>query len=121
MSDVHDDAVTAIDRAIVEIDLLRESLAETARQRDELLRRKDELLSTTNAAITRMHAAESRNQALLEALDVIQTAARGDEKSECRTIRKWLDDHGVFNDDIQGTKRLVSTVCAFALGTLARP
>ncbi len=53
---------------------------------------------------------------LLAALSVIYTAVRGDEKSECWTIRKWLDERGVFNDDIHGRRRLVEAACVLAIG-----
>jgi hypothetical protein len=52
---------------------------------------------------------------LLAALRVIHATVRGDEKSECWTIRKWLDERGVFNDDIQGQRRLVEAACVFAI------
>lgn len=48
---------------------------------------------------------------LLSALEAIYTAVRGDEKSECWTIRKWLDERDIFNDDIQGTERLIEMTC----------
>lgn len=51
----------------------------------------------------------------LEALKVILSAVRGDEKSECWTIRKFLDDRGVFNDDIGGAARLIEEVCKLVL------
>lgn len=50
-----------------------------------------------------------------EALQVIHKTVRGDEHSECWTIRKWLDEHGIFNDDIQGGKRLIEECCKAAL------
>lgn len=49
--------------------------------------------------------------ALREALETIYTTMRGDEKSECWTIRKWLDDRDIFNDDIEGPNRLVEELC----------
>lgn len=51
----------------------------------------------------------------VDALRAILTAVRGDEKSECWTLRKWLDDHDVFNDDIQGRIRLIELACKLAL------
>jgi hypothetical protein len=52
---------------------------------------------------------------LHDALNVIYTAVRGDEKSEWWTLRKYLDDHFVFNDDLQDGPRLIEAVCKHAL------
>ena len=58
---------------------------------------------------------------LSAALEVIHTTVRGDEKSECWTIRKWLDERGIFNDDLSGGQRLVEEVCKAVLSAaLAR-
>jgi len=54
----------------------------------------------------------------LAALKAIRTAVRGDEKSECWTIRKWLDKRGVFNDDLGSVERLIEAVCVFAFKKL---
>jgi hypothetical protein len=56
-----------------------------------------------------------KTQALQGALKAIYTAARGDEKSECWTIRTWLDQRNVFNDDLGSAERLIEAACAFAL------
>lgn len=71
----------------------------------------DDLRSAANA----LSSSRRREQVLREALDVIHKTVRGDEKSECWTVRKWLDERGVFNDDISGQRRLVEAVCTFAL------
>ena len=52
---------------------------------------------------------------LRTALRAIYTAVRGDEKSEYWTLRKYLDKHGVFNDDLQDGDRLIEVVCRLAL------
>lgn len=52
---------------------------------------------------------------LREVLKVILTAIRGDEKSHCWAIRKWLDKRGIFNGDIGGTDRLIEEACKAAL------
>lgn len=52
---------------------------------------------------------------LLSALAVIQMAVRGDEKSECWTIRKWLNDRDIFNDDLQSSDRLIEAVCLWVI------
>lgn len=51
----------------------------------------------------------------MEALEAIYTSARGDEKGQSWAIRKFLDDRGIFNDDIQGAKRLIEMVCKHVL------
>lgn len=53
---------------------------------------------------------------LTEALQVILKTTRTDEKSECWTIREYLDKQNIFNDDMQGRRRLVEEVCKHALG-----
>lgn len=58
-------------------------------------------------------AIEQRDE-LLSAVWAILQSTRGDSKGEQWTIRRWLNDRGVFNDDIQGSKRLVEAVCKFA-------
>ena len=52
---------------------------------------------------------------LRRALEVIHATARGDEHGECWTIRKFLDDRGVFNGDLQGRMRLIEELCRYAL------
>lgn len=52
---------------------------------------------------------------LREALEAIYTSARGDEKGQGWAIRKFLDDRDIFNDDIQGTKRLIEMACKHVL------
>ena len=62
-----------------------------------------------------------RCSTLSAALEAIHTTVRGDEKSECWTIRKWLDERGIFNDDLSGGQRLVEEVCKAVLSAaLAR-
>ncbi len=68
-----------------------------------------------SARSSRSDAGGGRAELLTEALRVIHTTVRGDEKSECWTIRKWLDERNLFHGDIQGTRRLVETVCEWAL------
>jgi hypothetical protein len=58
---------------------------------------------------------------LREVLSVILTAVRGDEKGECWTIRKWLDDRDIFNDDLQGSDRLIEEVCKAAIQDASTP
>lgn len=60
-------------------------------------------------------AAAARIEELTEALQVIHTAMRGDEKGEFWTLRAWLDKRGIFNDDLGVTERLVDAVCMGAL------
>ena len=55
------------------------------------------------------------HDALRTALQVIHKCVRGDEHAEWWTIRKWLDDRGVFNDDLGSFERIVDAVCVFAL------
>jgi hypothetical protein len=52
---------------------------------------------------------------LRDVLVAIHQTARDDEKGECWTLRRWLDERGVFNDDITGPRRLIAAACAFAL------
>jgi hypothetical protein len=52
---------------------------------------------------------------LRSALQAIHTTARGDEKGECWTIRRWLDARDVFNGDISGETRLIEEVCKYLL------
>ena len=52
---------------------------------------------------------------LIEALTALYTAARGDEKGEWWTIRKWMDEHDIFNDDIESYDRLSEIVLKYLL------
>ncbi len=61
----------------------------------------------------------ARVKTLEQGLKVIYTTARGDEKSECWTIRKWLDERNIFNDDNAGAERLIAEVCKAALAGTA--
>lgn len=63
----------------------------------------------------KLEHAKAQLAALTAALRVIHTAVRGDEKSECWTIRKWLDERDVFNDDLGSVERLIEAVCVFAV------
>ncbi len=65
--------------------------------------------------LARAEQAEAARATAREALRVILKAARGDEHSECITIRKWLDKRGVFNDDISGAERLIAEAARHAL------
>lgn len=56
-------------------------------------------------------AAEARRRDLENGLLVILAAVRGDEKSSCWPIRKWLDDRDIFNGDLGSVDRLVEEVC----------
>lgn len=85
-----------IDRLKADNESLRQRLAEAEQEKRD--------------ALIRAEAAESRLSALQTALAAIKTAVRGDEKSECWTIRKWLDEHDVFNDDLSSVERLVDAV-----------
>lgn len=64
--------------------------------------------------------AERQKVAVLrDALTVIHKTVRGDEKSECWTIRAYMDQQGLFNGDIGSSYRLVELVCSHALGLTA--
>ena len=54
---------------------------------------------------------------LRAAVTTILTAVRDDEKGECWTIRRYLDERDIFNDDIQGSDRLVELACAHVLAS----
>ena len=58
---------------------------------------------------------------LREALAAIQQSTRDDEKGEQWTIRNFLNKHGVFNDDISGSRRLVAEACRYVLSTPVEP
>ena len=68
-----------------------------------------------DADAERLKALEAERDLAQGALKVIYATVRGDEKSECWTIRKWLDKRGLFNDDIQASERLIAMVCKAAL------
>lgn len=51
---------------------------------------------------------------LAEALEVIHTATRDDEHEQFWDARKWLDEHGVFNDDLADL-RVIAKVARAAL------
>lgn len=53
------------------------------------------------------------------ALEAIYASTRGDEHGEWWTIRKWLDDRGIFNADISTGKRIAAEVCKAALAARA--
>jgi len=59
--------------------------------------------------------AERAQQALRAALDAILASTREDAKGEQWTIRKYLDERGVFNSDISSSRRLVAEACQLAL------
>lgn len=46
------------------------------------------------------------------ALAAIYQAARTDAKGEWWTARKYLDERGVFNDDLGSLERLIETIAA---------
>ena len=75
------------------------------------------LLARAEALESELSRLRAEKTNLDSAIGVIHKAVRGDHKSECWTIRKWLDERGVFNDDIQGSDRLVEAACVFALST----
>lgn len=62
-------------------------------------------------AETLRHAADALD-ATQELLRAIHTAVRGDQYSECRTIRKWLDARGQYHEDIGSRERLIEIACA---------
>ena len=49
------------------------------------------------------------------ALKAIFTATRGDEKSQHWALRKFLDAHGIYNDDLNCSERLIAEACKVAL------
>ena len=49
------------------------------------------------------------------ALKAILTTTRGDEKSQCWEIRKFLDANGIYNDDLGSNERLIAEACRLAL------
>src|SRR6187551_3827921 len=74
---------------------------------------------TTARAIAAMRAVlegheNARVARLEEALAAIHTSTREDEKGQQWEIRKYLDAHGVCNDDIAGSRRLVAEACKVA-------
>jgi len=62
-------------------------------------------------------AAEAERDKLRAAVTAIYTAVRDDEKGECWTIRRYLDERDIFNDDIQGSDRLVELACEHVLSS----
>lgn len=50
-------------------------------------------------------------------LKVLLTATRKDEYSEWWSVRKWLDDRDIFNDDLS-EERLTALVCTQLLALL---
>jgi hypothetical protein len=54
-------------------------------------------------------------RSLQEAMHAIYQAMRDDEKGEWWTLRKWLNDRGIYNGDI-GDHRLIEEVCRHVLG-----
>jgi hypothetical protein len=64
-------------------------------------------------------ALEAEAASLRELVKVIHKTVRGDEKSECWTIRKWLDKHDSFNGDISSSERLIEQACKLALRPVA--
>lgn len=46
-----------------------------------------------------------------QAVAAILQAVRGDERQQSWDIRRWLDEQGLFHEDIQGPDRLVEMVC----------
>lgn len=52
---------------------------------------------------------------LVDALKAIYTSTREDAKGQQHTIRAYLDARDVFNDDVQGSRRLVALAAAYAL------
>lgn len=48
---------------------------------------------------------------LMRALQVIYATARTDEKGEYWTIRKYLDDYGVYHGNLSSLERLIEEVC----------
>lgn len=126
---------TGIEKAVRDIGKLRDLLA-SAHQRAEQAERENEGVRQQlpngdwkgGASLARCvedlrmdRDALARELATVrEAIGVIHTAVRGDHKSECWTIRKWLDERGVFNDDIQSAERLVEAVCVFVAPPPAR-
>ena len=65
-------------------------------------------------------AAALQIEYLTEALKVIHTAVRGDEKSEYWSLRKWLDDRGIFNEDLGRMERLIESVTTCALNGMEK-
>jgi len=54
--------------------------------------------------------------AMRAAVEAIYTAVRDDEKGEYWTLRKYLDDHGIFNGDLARSERLIAAACRHVLG-----
>lgn len=80
----------------------------TAELREKLLSEQDTRILDAETALA---ALRERVTELESGLAVILKAVRGDEKSECWTIRGWLDLRDVFNDDMESAPRLVEAVC----------
>ncbi len=53
----------------------------------------------------------ARNTEFHDAIRVLHTAVRGDEHSQWWSIRKWMDERDIFNDDLGSLERLVEAVC----------
>ena len=52
--------------------------------------------------VAALAAAESERDAAREALRVIHSAVRGDEKAQHLDARAWLDARGIYNGDLDG-------------------
>jgi hypothetical protein len=72
---------------------------------------RNQLARLTHACTTYRAADRLRLEIYQSGLQAIYTTARGDEKGECWTLRRWLDAHGLFNDDIQSPLRLIEEAC----------
>lgn len=81
-----------------------------AAERDEWKRKHDVLLAAHASFVQEMETV----------IAAILAAARGDEKSECWTIRRYLDERDVFNEDIQSETRLIEEAAKYILALLRR-
>lgn len=57
---------------------------------------------------------------LTELVRAIHRATRDDEISECWTIRAFLEQRGVYDGNLTGSRRLVAEACRLVLDTLDR-
>jgi hypothetical protein len=94
--------------------------ADTVRQRlADLLSRTADALKGAPAPLHlhSWHDLPEIARGLKRALEVIYTMCRTDEKGEYWAIRKFLNDHDIYNENLSTPERLIEEVCKLVLKT----
>lgn len=100
------------------------NLSREINELEDTLKRLDTILSRTANALKgepaplHLHSFHDLPEVAAKlrfALQVIYTTARTDEHGECWTIRKFLNEHDVYNENLQSHDRLIEEVCKLIL------